>query len=372
MTKGYATEAGTNQYKDRFKKFADGFYRKSQSLWFSSLGLGSYLGDSDEKTDRMYIEAVKAAVKSGVNVLDTAINYRCQRSERNFGVALKNLIDNGEIKREEIILCTKAGFIPYDGEVPKDPRGYIQSEYYDRGILKESDVVSDCHAMTPEYLDCELEKSLKNLGVETLDVFYLHNPETQLAALKVDEFMKKIVAAFKWAEEKVKEGKIRYYGTATWNGYRVQHGSADHLSLEEMNVCAREAGGAENHFKFVQLPLNLAMPEAWILANQPYGASLIPFLQLAKSLGVTVVASASLLQAQLTGAFPDFLRESFPGLETSAQKSIQFSRSVPGVTTALVGMKQGKHVEENIKVGNVEALSEESLVAMFQKNAGPR
>ncbi len=367
LISGFATPEGTLRYKNRFEKqFAEGHFRERNGLWFSSIGLGSYLGDSDEATDRAYEEGLEESVSNGINVIDSAINYRSQRSERTFGCALAKLIQEGKIKRDEIILCTKGGFIPFDGSYPPDPMAYFKKTYIETGVLKPEDVAQGCHAMSPRYLETQLEMSRKNLGVETLDIYYLHNPETQLAEIERKEFNEKLKIAFQWLEEKVKEGKIRYYGTATWNGFRARPEAEDYLSLEEILVIAREAGGPNHHFKAVQLPVNIAMPEGWVLANQRFGAYTVPLLGIAERAGVTVVASGSLLQARLAGPLPEDFTRLFPNLQTSAQCAIQFVRSLPGMTTALVGMKNKVHVQENLGAAKVVPLAESELYSMFR------
>ncbi|MBI4115015.1 MAG: aldo/keto reductase [Candidatus Omnitrophica bacterium] len=368
MIKGCASPQGTKSYKERFKgKLAEGHFREKEGLWFSSVGMGSYLGDPDDATDRLYQEALKEAIRSGVNVIDSAINYRCQRSERSFGKALQELIEEGEIKREEIIVCTKGGFIPFDGEYPINPPSYFQKTYLNTGILKMEDVIQGCHAMTPQYLEDQLNRSLANWGLETIDIYYVHNPETQLAEVDRKEFSKRLQASFEFLEKKVSEGKIQMYGTATWSGYRSGLNSQEHLSLEEINILAREVGGANHHFKVIQLPVNLTMPEAWVLQNQRYGAGVISFLEIAQKLGMIVIASASLLQGQLTRPFPTPLQNLFPNLKKPSQCSLQFVRSLSGMTTALVGMKQREHVLENLGVAQVSPFTETELSQLFQK-----
>lgn len=368
MIKGFATLEGTAVFKERHKDKHASHFRSKNGLWFSSLGIGSYLGDPDEATDKLYEESLKEAVLSGVNVVDSAVNYRCQRSERSFGKALKALIDEGKIRREEMILCTKGGFIPFDGSYPADPEATIRKTYLEPGLLKPEDIAQDCHAMTPHYLEDQLNRSLKNLGVETIDIYYLHNPETQLADAESPEFLKRIRAAFEFLEKKVLEGKIRCYGAATWNGFRVSKDKKDYLSIEELNCVAREAAGANHHFKAVQLPFNFAMPEAWISPNQSFGANMVPFLAVAERLGMTVVGSASLLQSRLTGKLPEFLDRHFNNLRKSSQRAIQFARSAPGMTTALVGMKTKAHVAENLEVAKEPTLTEQELILMFQQS----
>lgn len=366
MIPGNATPQGTASYKEKFKQL-EGHFREKHELWFSSIGIGSYLGESDDATDQMYEEALKEALKSGINVVDSAINYRSQHSERAFGRALRSMIQAGEISREEVILCTKGGFIPFDGDYPKDPVAFFRKTYIETGILGQEDIAQGCHAMTPRYLENQLERSLKNLGVETIDVYYIHNPETQLADIDRPEFMDRLRAAFKWCEAKVAEGKIRMYGIATWNGFRLEPESPDYLSLEEINVIAREIGGPGHHFKFVQLPVNLAMPEAWVGANQSFGANLVPFLNVAERTGIAVVGSSSLLQARLTAKLPEFLQKHFPGLSKDSQRALQFARSLPGMTTSLVGMKRKNHVVENLETAKCRPLTEQELLLIFQE-----
>ena len=370
--KGFATEEGTGRFKDLFGgKLATGHFRQSQGLWFSSIGIGSYLGEPDGKTDQLYKEALKEAIRSGVNVIDSAINYRCQRSERNFGEAIRELVNKAEIRRDEIILCTKGGFLPFDGEYPADPKRYFLKTYIETGLLRPTDIAQGCHAMTPRYLEDQLSRSLANFGTETVDIYYIHNPETQLAEVDKKEFVKRLQAAFEFLEKKVSDGKIRMYGTATWSGYRSSPQSQDYLSLEEINILAREVGGPNHHFRAVQLPVNLVMPEAWVLQNQRYGAGTIPFLEAARKLGLLVTASASLLQGQLTRPFPPEFQRLFGNLKKSSQCSLQFVRSCPGIMTALVGMKNKGHVQENLETANEAPLSESELTQLFQKSPEP-
>src|SRR6202165_5428062 len=109
--KGCATLEGTARYRERFREVAaEGHFRKSQDLWFSSIGVGTYLGEADEETDKRYTEAIVRAVELGANVIDTAANYRFQRSERSIGAALSGLVRGG-FGREVVGMCTKGGYL---------------------------------------------------------------------------------------------------------------------------------------------------------------------------------------------------------------------------------------------------------------------
>ena len=126
---GSATAEGTERYRKRFEgKIPSGHFRQSQGLWLSSIGIGTYLGNHDAETDKLYHDAIVRAVESGCNVIDSAINYRCQRSERSIGTALKELVSRG-FNRDEIVVATKGGFIPYDAVPPSDMRSYFEATF---------------------------------------------------------------------------------------------------------------------------------------------------------------------------------------------------------------------------------------------------
>ena len=162
-------------------------------------------------------------------------------------------------------------------------------------------------------------------------------------------------------------GKIATYGTATWNGYRVDPGQPGYLSLAELVGAARDVGGSDHHFKVIQLPYNLALPEAFTRANQSVDGEVVPTLEAARRLGIYVMASASVYQGQLTHDLPGVVAEYLPGLETDAQRALQFVRSTPGIGTALVGMKAVAHVEENAVVGRTAPLPWEQFKRMFSE-----
>ena len=89
------------------------------------------------------------------------------------------------------------------------------------GLVRPEEVVAGCHVMSPRYLENQIEASRSNLGVETIDLYYLHNPETQLAEVTRQEFFRRLKAAFEALEKAVATERIRAYGTATWNAYRA-------------------------------------------------------------------------------------------------------------------------------------------------------
>ncbi|MBI1760498.1 MAG: aldo/keto reductase [Acidobacteria bacterium] len=368
----HATPAGTRNYCQRFAgELAAAHFRQAQGLWLSSIGLGTYLGQPDERTDAAYQSAVKRAVALGCNVIDTASNYRFQRSERCLGEAFTSLFAEGATARAELVVTTKGGFVPFDGVPPRsqsDFRRYLEETFINTGICAWEDFVQGQHCMTPKYLAHQLEQSLRNLQLEAVDVYYLHNPESQLAEVAPDDFYARLQTAFEFLEEAVAAGKLAMYGTATWNGYRVPLNSTEYLSLERVVQTARAVAGDRHHFKVVQLPINLAMTEAFTHANQMLNGQPVTFLEAAAELGITVMTSGSILQSRLASGLPPIVNEAFPGLRTDAQRALQFVRSTPGVTTALVGMSQVEHVAENLALAKIPPAATAEYLKLFSKN----
>jgi aryl-alcohol dehydrogenase-like predicted oxidoreductase len=349
---GKATTAGTKRFADRFAdSFESDFYRRTSSrLLVSSIGMGTYLGECDDREDERYVKALAAGIARGLNVIDTAINYRCQRSERAAGRALRSMIDNGTVDRSEVVICTKAGYVPLEG-APPDSRdeydAYLDREYFKSSVMSRNDMVAGGHCIRPGFIANQIERSRANIGVECIDVFYIHNPEQQLDSVTRQTFHSHITDAFSELESQVSAGRIASYGCATWNGFRVFGAAKNHLSLEELVEVAEKVGGKSHHFRFIQLPINLAMPEAVRAPTQSMSSTNAGLLDVAVKLGISVVASASLMQGQLTRSLPDGVRALFPGLTTDAQRAIAFVRSLP-VSTALVGTRSIPHLEENI------------------------
>lgn len=366
MSVNCATTEGTKRYYERFAdRAANGHFRQQQDLVLSSIGIGTYLGDPDEATDANYTNAVVRAVQLGTNVIDSAANYRFQRSERSIGAALQTLANEHGIARDELLICTKGGYLPFDGAPPRNVREYVEETFVKPGVASFDDIVGGSHCMTPRYLQNQLEQSLRNMQLECVDVYYIHNPETQLQYVSEDDFYTRILDAFESLEKLRTAGKLVHYGVATWNGFRVAPDSAGYHSLLGMFAAASEVGGEDHGFRFIQLPFNLAMPEALTLANETIRGEQMAVLEAAAGLDVTVMASASMLQGRIARGLPDEVRQTLGSLPTDAQTAIQFVRSAPGVSTALVGMSSVAHVEENLKLVEIEPVGTESFGRMF-------
>ena len=325
----------------------------------SSLGLGTYLGEATAAVDEGYIQAARAFLRAGGTAFDTAANYRGGRSERALGAALAGL------PREGHFISTKAGYLPMgDGITAESPGAWFRRVLEGPGILSAGEVVDGCHALTPRYLAHQLELSRAALGVAALDLFHLHNPEQQLPHLGPEAFYATLARAFEACEGFVRDGKIRAYGVATWNGFRVPPGRPDHLSLERLLAAAEAAGGPGHHFRWIQLPLNLALPEAYLAPTQSLGGQRMTALEAARTAGLCVQTSASIMQARILTQLPEDLVAALGGA-TPAQAALQFTRSCPGVTVALCGMGRVEHALENAAVLALPKVDPARLEGLF-------
>ena len=359
---GRATATGTARYAARFPRpddgpregapprLASGHFRSALGLTWSSIGLGTNLGDTTDEVDACYRAALAEAIRLGCNVLDTAGSYRAQRSEIALGQAVADLAAAGEFARDELVIASKAGFIPYRLEKPADPVQYAYDSFVASGVAEPDDWAGGIHCMAPGYLSQQIAWSLRNTGLRALDIYYIHNPEMQLAFVDRATFRKRLQLAFARLEEEVAAGRIGCYGVSTWESLRRPPQSASYMSLETMIRLVTEVAGPNHHFRVVQLPLNVGMTESATLRIQPVRDSLLTTLEAARDLGLTVLASAALGQGQLPERALTALVEAFPLLATTRQRALQFARSQPGVTTALMGTTQVEHVRENLAV----------------------
>jgi aryl-alcohol dehydrogenase-like predicted oxidoreductase len=361
---GAATPAATAARAARQAGAA--FFRQGwDGLSIASIGLGTYLGEPDSATDARYTAALRRYWQLGGNLIDSASNYRFQRSERAIGLTLQMAMAAGEVTRDEVVLCTKGGYLSFDGEWPADPDARVRETFVDSGLVQADDIV-DGHCLAPAFLRHQIAQSRANLQVACIDLYYLHNPESQLPTVGAGLFRERLREAFATLEVAVSQGQLAAYGVATWNGLRAAPGAPDFLSLETLLAAAHDVVGDRHHFRAVQLPFNLRLLEAALTRNQPGQHGLAPLLQVAAEHDIAVVASAALMQSQIIGRLPERLRARFePGL-TDAQRGLQFARSAPGIAAALAGMSQARHVEENLGLRTTPPMPAEAWRALFQ------
>ncbi|CAD7696553.1 unnamed protein product [Ostreobium quekettii] len=366
---GYATMAATRQYATQFygtRDVADGHFRWDVSmgdyaiegqklrgdpwLMLSSLGVGTYLGAEDEQTDKDVTAAILQSLSRGWNVIDTASNYRHGRAERCVGEVFRALhhVKNQGLRRDSIFLSTKAGFIS----------DALRDKLMKESKIVQSDLAQGVNCIHTECIRASLQESLENMGIRTVDLLYLHNAaETYIPAIGRPSFFALLRKAFIELEDLKRQNHIRSYGLATWNCFRTRPGDRLYLSLEEVVELAREVGGRNHGFRYIQLPISLTMDEAWSQSWQTVNGRSASLMEAAAELGVGVFASGplqegDLLKAEVNGAIrvPEW-----PALST-AQVLLQISRSTPYLTATLVGHKTLAHVAQNTEVAFVPPL----------------
>jgi aryl-alcohol dehydrogenase-like predicted oxidoreductase len=259
---GRATAAGTARYSSRFGQ--TGYTKLGRTdLTVSRLGFGGY---RVHDRDPQHREALRKALLSGVNLIDTSTNYVDGGSERLVGSVLREMIDAGELGRDEIIVVSKIGYLQATTletarELEDSGSPYPEMVRYEEGLW---------HCIHPEFLDDQLRRSLDRLELETLDFVLLHNPEYFLSAAARageprdaarDEFYRRLQSAFAFMEEQVLDGRIAGYGISS-NTVVSPTSETDETSLNRMSDAARAAAGDDHHFHILQAPLNLLEPGA--------------------------------------------------------------------------------------------------------------
>ena len=367
MISGFATPEGTKNFTAKHDTIPEKNFNVFQDLSLSNVGIGTYLGNPDSDTDNIVKNAVKKSVLAGMNVIDTAINYRAQKAERSVGQAISELVNENKISRDEIFISTKNGYVTNDGDIQEDLMQYIIRELGKPGIVKEGDISSGYHCMTIPYLEDQLNRSLKNLQLECIDLIYLHNAVEGNLEMPKETFLQKLKDVFEFYEQKRKDGKIRFYGMATWDCFRVAEDHKMFLSLEKVIEIAKSVGGDDHGFRFIQLPYNLHFDQAFMQKNQLVDGKSASILDSAKQLNVGVFTSVPLMQGRLVDWAKD--KPAFSAVSPSVGL-LQFIRSTPGVLAPLVGQKSDAHVTENLEVMKIPPFSEEEFTTTTKNLVG--
>ncbi len=274
---GFATAAGTKAYVDRLcaepqnRRMATTGYGPfgNTGLLCSKLGFGGYRVGLDDPEHRA---ALVRSLLHGCNVIDTSTNYADGDSERLIGLVLADLVKKGQLRRDELIIVSKIGYVQGQNLARAQAREsagrpYPEMVKYGEGLW---------HCLHPEFLVDQLDLSLDRLGVETLDVCLLHNVEyflsdaahrheTDLPAVR-GRFYHRLRQAFECLERQVAAGRIRYYGVSS-NTCTAAPEHPEATSLSQMLDAARDAGGIGHHFRVLQCPMNLFESGALLVPN---------------------------------------------------------------------------------------------------------
>ncbi len=271
-TPGRATPEGTRRHLQTFPAHA-AHGRASLGatrLLVSRLGFGCYRVDDQTPEHR---EALAAALASGCNLIDTSTNYTDGASERLVGQVLRENRQSGRAPREAVVVVSKIGYVQGENMRLAQERERAGSPFPD--MVKYMD---GCwHCIHPEFVQDQLARSRGRLGLETLDVCLLHNPEYFFSDAKKHnrgrdldvlraEFYRRVHEAFAFFEGAAGRGEIGCYGVSS-NSLVAAADDPEATSLTYFLKAAEEAGGKAHHFRVVQFPMNLFESGGALLVN---------------------------------------------------------------------------------------------------------
>jgi aryl-alcohol dehydrogenase-like predicted oxidoreductase len=316
--------------------------------------------------------ALQHALISGIDLIDTSANYADGGSEELVGQVLAHMVDSGELRRDAVVVVSKAGYLQgknftLSQERKRLGRPFAELVPYAEGLE---------HCIHPEFLEDQLTRAFERLRLEAIDVYLLHNPEYYLGwafhngldpSEAQIEYDRRIANAFRHLETEVARGRIRWYGISS-NTFPAPSSDPQFTCLERVWEMA-ESIGPEHHFGVVQLPMNLYEDGAVLLANQPCGMTALEFAR-QKNLGVLInrplnaftenrllrladVDAAESLPAEeiekrietitaaLAAADPDW-----GGNASLSQLAVRALRSTAGISCVLVGMRRTAYVND--------------------------
>ncbi len=262
-------------------------------LAVSRVGFGSYRVD-DETPDQR--RALEEALASGCNLIDTSTNYTDGGSERLIGDVLAHA--GNAPSRQAVVVVSKIGYVQGDNlrlALERERSGFAFPE-----MVKYMD---GCwHCIHPDFLRDQLARSRDRLRLETVDVCLLHNPEYFFSdAKKHDhgpldelraEFYRRVRDAFTFFEDAVRRDEIGCYGVSS-NSLVSAADDPEATSLTWLLRAAVEAGGADHHFRVVQMPMNLFESGGALLLNTGPERSQTP-LEAASAAGLAVLINRPL------------------------------------------------------------------------------
>jgi uncharacterized protein len=357
-----ASAEGTRRFAQRAidEGNPDSAYRAlgRTGLVTSSLGFGGYRIDAQTPE---HATALERALLGGVNLIDTSTNYADGSSETCIG----NMLTRH--RREELIVVSKVGYV--QGQALTMARAREQGGAAFPEMVKYTD---GCwHCIHPQFLADQLERSLRRLQLEKVDVYLLHNPEYffteaakrhksgSLEALR-DEFYDRIRRAFSYLEGEVQRGRIGFYGVSS-NTFVVPGRHPEATSLERMWMIAREVA-LDHHFAVAQLPANLFESGAMLTRNCVTGNRTA--LEFAQEHDLAVLVNRPLnafyreqlirladmpgVRSPEVHAHVDpFLPPTFRA-ESLSRKALAILTNTKGVTCVLSGMRRPNYVDDSL------------------------
>ena len=341
-----ATPAQTRAYFERLKsqgvKVPLTNVLGATGLTVSRMGFGGYRLHEFEPENR---QALRDAILGGINLIDTSSTYTDGSSERLVGDVVREMTEQGLIKREEIVIVTKAGYV--QGTAMREAKERVGTS---RAFPEMVEYQQDCwHNISPAYLEEQITKSLQRLKTDSIDVLLLHNPEYFLKGGGTrDKYYDRIDRAFKHLESEVSKGRIKSYGISS-NTLPEVESRSDFTSLQKVYEIAK-AISPDNHFRVIQFPFNLyeaggalhlnnnrqsvfdyaASKGLAILTNRPYNA-------FAKGRVSRLTSFPTHDEVEIKG-----------GLHTTLGRAIELEKKAPGYPKSAQGFQWAHALREKL------------------------
>lgn len=302
---GCATEDSTLDLANRFQSLHAGdAYRLlgKTRLTVSKVGFGTY---RCHQNNEVHFQALQSAIRKGCNVIDTSANYADGFAESLIGDVLNQEIVWGNLRREELMLVSKVGYI--QGENMKIALRKEKEENPFQEVVKYGSNV--WHCIHPYFIRDQITRTLARMHVDVLDIYLLHNPEYFLMEMAKEsnpnlleirnEFYERIYRAFLEMEKLVEQGLIRFYGISA-NTLVAKNDQADFVSLAGIwqayeKVCADKGISTEQgHFAVIQFPFNWIEHQASSLRNNEHDGKQYSVLELTEKLNLGVMVNRPL------------------------------------------------------------------------------
>ena len=297
------------------------------------IALGTHLGDFSKEDSEKYVQAISYSLTNGINTIDGAINYRGMSSEKDIGFAIRELLSENKIKREDIFITSKAGLLFGDIQEKINPMKYLTEILEPEGVSIDdfTEYEGLYQTLNPLFYEIALKQSIKNLGLETIDVHYIHIPEISKLSMPIEEFYDKMEKLFAWYETKVQEGFIRHYGIAL--EFMVEEPSDEkwHFEIEELVCRARKVAKGESHFKYVLFEYNKLCTSAQTVKNQKVASKTISLADACHEFNLETV-----------GSMPFAMGDCFA--KYTVEELVEFALS--GVDHVIFGSKNINHIKE--------------------------
>jgi aryl-alcohol dehydrogenase-like predicted oxidoreductase len=348
-----------------------GYWRLPDGDLVSAICLGTRAGLPNESTDSRLEEVVHFALQQGLNLFDTGPDYRLGRSEKALGRALSRAFDERLARPDQICVMTKVGSIPPSSHCegsrslklecgqPVVPTSYRPRRFGGR-----------CFEVS--WIAESIRRSRFNLSLETLGAVLLDGLEWGLAAWGTG-WPDKVSTLFETLESERSSGSIKWYGISSGVGVFCVPGHYLHLPIGSLVNLAKGVGGSSHGFRFIEVPFNAENLAVATRMAQPSNDILGSVLLAAMDNQLDVLACSPFNHGRLfDGIRTETFIEEKGVIFSAAQWMLQFVRSMPGISCAVLGTTRKEHLEQALEVGLAPPWDLRTLERIMSHGAGTK